>query len=1099
MATNPLKKLLKNSGPQYGQLNSGQEAVNTNIIRGGNYQVNTAPYSKTNAALQFAQALKGVPQTYDSLVDSRQRQAALKVAEMDEAEFKEAYQKIIGGDVDDTGSLFGYTKAHQQKIVERYHSEVVPLELKDLSREFKNKLNDYSSIVEFDNDVEITVDNYYKEVGERFNSSSFTQDAHNILSLGEAAKLKVELHDAYESQALEFIKGQSIDNVVSVLEDRKGNFEGDMSKPLQQLYKDAVASTGGDKAASNGILRQGAVNFITKKISEGTSQSLEEADELYEVMFESGIEVGGKKIFETSDALEQEITLGTNLRNAQLRHPTIAEANAVSHNAEYERRRRNAKSFAETQEIDAEWDQSIKGLTDDLTANLAAEKREAYLSSPRFSENEAVDSYIKSFNIKHPEKNPFDSKVLLSIIRGKDLGFTQIEQEILLPRSDDQMNVVPTTEYLELERQASTEYIRLRKEYLGEVYFNDYETDADRTTAALEARQRAYDESLEYIQTKARQLVEVAKPKKETDQKIGDLKAYNATPKQIEQYRTLREQNSPAAEEYFETVKTTRLGDDIKNLYTEKPDGSASIDIRDWWIASSDYVQIGENFNKLVTARVFKDDANRREQHQRVLEFINSRSKFGDESIYRALAHGEQQGYKDMLTLIQLRGISDEEFLTGVVNGSYKVSYPDIIPMGGASGSNMQSIESSNTFLDMIFVEGGLFSENIDKFPIALDGDINNTIEAIEAGADFAFDKIAEKIGVEPQTVLEAQKAYLQTLGYFPEDNTVDNDDDPTDEKKSNDGIESAVSPETVGGMGDLNDMSSKGAEFNIQENYPLIQLDGDKEVNTFRTTPKDFMKQYYINNMSEGDSKIDVARAFEKKFKDMTTRDPRLLQMQNKIVTLSFDMPRSRYMAGTRGNFNRAAVTGDHHITVAPNQDYEKMEQTILHELVHSLQFADMDNNSQKLNYVLGEMDDALKYTKPSEDFLGYLQSPIETEARLAEVTRYFFERTGNFIGQDSGKQYDKQEAFRALHSFMTDFNIDEKYKSTQSQLYEILNLKTPPIDEYFYKNERKSHKEDVRKELLEIPQENLKFLLGSIATLASKTPSQNSNQKLT
>jgi hypothetical protein len=398
----------------------------------------------------------------------------------------------------------------------------------------------------------------------------------------------------------------------------------------------------------------------------------------------------------------------------------------------------------------------------------------------------------------------------------------------------------------------------------------------------------------------------------------------------------------------------------------------------------------------------------------------------------------------------------------------------------------------------MILVEGGLFSQNIDKFPIALDGDINETIAAIEAGADFAFNKIAEKLGMEPKNVLEAQKAYFQTLGYFSEDNTVNDDDDPTDEKKSNDGIESAVNVQTVGGMGDLNDLDPSGAQFKIQENYPFVQLDVDKEINTFRTTPKDFMKQYYVNNVTNHpQGEAGVRRAFEKKFKDMTTRDPRLLELENKIVTMSFDMPLERYAQGTKGNFNQAKGTGDHHITISPNLDYKEMEQVILHELVHSLQF-NRKNRGDKLNYVTGDLDKALGYTPPSESFTGYLQSLVESEARFAEVARRYTEKTGKFIAEDLEGKYDTSTAFVALVDFMTDPNIPKQYKRTQGELYEVLNLKTTPMDDLFDDDERKPHKDALTKELMEIPRERLKLLLGSISTLASNNPIQNSNQQL-
>ena len=52
--------------------------------------------------------------------------------------------------------------------------------------------------------------------------------------------------------------------------------------------------------------------------------------------------------------------------------------------------------------------------------------------------------------------------------------------------------------------------------------------------------------------------------------------------------------------------------------------------------------------------------------------------------------------------------------------------------------------------------------------------------------------------------------------------------------------------------------------------------------------------------------------------------------------------------------------------------------------------------------------------------------------------------------------------------------------------------------MDDLFDDDERKPHKDALTKELMEIPRERLKLLLGSISTLASNNPIQNSNQQL-
>lgn len=1100
MAKNPLEELIKNRTPQYGELGSGQEAVSTNVARAGNSQVITGPYSKTNAALQFAEGLSKIPEVYNSAIESRQKDAAIKVAQMDEAEFKEAYQKIIAGDVADTASLFGYTKAHQQKIVERYHNEVVPLEIKDIARDFRNKLNDYPSIIDFDEDVESTVDAYYREVGQRFNASPFTAEAHGLLSIGKAAKLKIELHDAYEAQALEYIKGQSISNGVTALEDMKGNVDG-VELTLNAIHADAMASTGSN-ADANAITVASVNARIETLIAEGTSATLEEADELLEYAYNGGLEVANKDIFETADAREKEIKLRVQLAGALRLKPQQITAEAKAFHAEHLRAFATAETPKARADVLVKWNEAKDAIKDAEVWQMATKFQEEALSDPRFSVEEATKEAVEEFLDDTSDRNSISAAEIQSFLQQGD--FSIEDMNLLLPRSADDSGFAPTPSFNKLAPEALDMYKTTLDTELGRVFSStEYETDEERTAAALEAKQRVYDQTQDYVIKRARSLIAEEKPKNETDQKVADLTAYGASDKQIEQYRKLRRQDSPSAEQYFEQVKEVRLGKDLKKLYDVKPDGSVSININDWLFLSSDYVQIGENFNKLVQARVFKDDDNLREQHQRVLKFINSSSKVGDEAIYKALAKGEQQGYKDMLTLVQLRGISEFDFLTGVVIGDYTVATP-FSPLGAGGSIPTRSRESSNTLLGMLLIEGNLYAEDVDKFPIALDGDINNTIEAIEAGAAFAFKDVAEKLGVKPESVLEAQKTYLKTLGYFTEDETVDNDDDPTDddEKKSNVQLDSSVSADTVIGMGDLNDLSGEGAQFKIQENYSsLAKTSTDKDENIFQTTFKDFMRQYYENNVNHKGGKEGIGAAFDRKFEQMVNRDPRLLQLLNQNVTLSFDMSEEDQSSGKLGYYTGDFKTKTGHITISPSLNYKKMEQIIAHELIHSLQYNVKNRKGLKTNPYTNQIRRPLDYTAPKEDFLKYIQSEVESEARMAEVARYYAEKTGTMLGEGQPAPFDQYHikgAFKALVHFMTNDSIADHYRDTQEELYKILQLKTPKINDSMTPLQKRNQRNNLRKELRNIPDEQLEPILGSIATLASNNPIQNSNQQL-
>ena len=1102
MAKNALEELIKTRTPKYGELGSGQEAVATNVAKAGNFQVTTGPYEKTNAALKFAEGLSKLPEAYGSIVEGRQKDAAIKVAQMDEGEFKEAYQKIIAGDVADTASLFGYTKAHQQKIVERYHNEVVPLEIKEIARDFRNKLNDYPSIIDFDEDVEATVDDYYREVGQRFNASPFTEEAHGLLSIGKAAKLKVELHDAYEAQALDYIKGQSISNGVKAIDDMGGYYEGDaLVKSLKVIHSESIESTGGDLASAGEITTAVVNTKVEALVAEGTSESLAEAEELIEAAYESGIKIGGKELFETADALKNEINLRAKVAGALRLKPQQIMAEANAFHAERLRAVATAKTPKERADAIVQWDEAKDAIEDNEVWQRVTKLQEEALSDPLFSAKEATKEAVEEFIKDTSDRNAISNSEIKAFL---DQGeFSEADMLLLLPISADGTGIETSSSFNKLAGEALDQYKVTLDAELEKIFSStEYETDEERTAAALEAKQRVYDQTQDYVINRARSLIAQEKPKKETDQKVADLKAVGATPRQLEQYKKLSTQDPQSAEQYHEQVKDTHLSNEVKKLYSVKPDGSISINIRDWWLASSDYVQIGENFNKLVKARVFKDEDNQREEHQRVLEFINSRSKIGDESIYAALAKGEQQGYNDMLTLIKLRGISEEEFLTGVVSGGYTVSHP--APVHGVGNVPMKSKESSNTFLGMILIEDNIYSTDIDKFPIALDGDINKTIEAIEAGAAFTFKDIAEKIGKTPEEVLEAQKTYLQTLGYFPEDNTVDNDDDPTDddEKKSNVELDSAVSADTVTGMGDLNDLSGEGAQFKIEENYSsLAKTSTDNNVNTFQTTFKDFMRQYYENNVNHKGGKEGIGAAFDRKFEQMVNRDPALLQLLNQNVTLSFDMSEEDQSSRRLGYYTPDFKNKTGHITISPSLNYKKMEQIIAHELIHSLQYNVKNMKGLKTNPYNNQIRKPLDYTSPKEDFLKYLQSEVEAEARMAEVARYYAEKTGTMLGEGKSAPFDKYDvegAFKALVHFMTNDSIADHYRDTQEELYKILQLKTPKINDSMTPLQKRNQRNNLSKELSNIPDEQLEPILGSIATLASNNPIQNSNQQL-
>ena len=346
MKNNPLEELIKGNTPDYDNYSPSEEAISTNVVRGGNWQVNREPYKKTNRLLKFVEELNRAPKVYSQAVEVFQNQAAKKVAEMDDATFKKAYEDIVGAGADPaTQSFFGYTKAHQEAVVEKAYQDIIPLELKDIARGFEAKLNDFNDISDFDDAVDKTVGEYFDSLDSRFNSSPFARNAHNVLRLGKEAKMKIQLHESYEAQAKQYINNQSIDKTRSALVDIN-DFEGigdqeynkyniatrlEGKQPnnylgykLTEIYDANLLSNGGNKKEASESVREGTYQAIEYFMSLGTSEGVEQAEALFEAVFDEDVVVGNKEIFETSEAAGKEVEFRSRLRQLSIQQPQIA-------------------------------------------------------------------------------------------------------------------------------------------------------------------------------------------------------------------------------------------------------------------------------------------------------------------------------------------------------------------------------------------------------------------------------------------------------------------------------------------------------------------------------------------------------------------------------------------------------------------------------------------------------------------------------------------------------------------------------------------------------------------------------------------------------
>lgn len=179
MATQSLKSLL-GSRDEREQVSLGLSpiALTPTIRAGGNYRVAVAATPKTNAALQLSQALKKAPGFYSKAVEFNQERAAEAVATMSPEDFE---KEIQNGLDKDGRSLFGYTKAYNEALTQKYYSEEMPKKFQDISAELFKDPYAYKDTEAFEQAATAAVDAAYDEASELLSDNPFSARAHNIL------------------------------------------------------------------------------------------------------------------------------------------------------------------------------------------------------------------------------------------------------------------------------------------------------------------------------------------------------------------------------------------------------------------------------------------------------------------------------------------------------------------------------------------------------------------------------------------------------------------------------------------------------------------------------------------------------------------------------------------------------------------------------------------------------------------------------------------------------------------------------------------------------------------------------------------------------
>lgn len=159
-------------------LNLGAVPLNPAISSGGNYSVAVQATPKTNRAMQLAQSLRDGIDVAGKAVKLNQRRAAEDVLSLSDEEFN----KVLSNGLDkEAKSLFGYTKAYNEALSQKYHSEVMPGKLAKISSNLFSDPYAYKTIEEFDAAAETAVAGAYEEADKILGGNVFGERANQAL------------------------------------------------------------------------------------------------------------------------------------------------------------------------------------------------------------------------------------------------------------------------------------------------------------------------------------------------------------------------------------------------------------------------------------------------------------------------------------------------------------------------------------------------------------------------------------------------------------------------------------------------------------------------------------------------------------------------------------------------------------------------------------------------------------------------------------------------------------------------------------------------------------------------------------------------------
>jgi len=729
------------------ELNLNPVNLQPTINSGGNYRVAVQETPKTNSALQLAEALKSGVQLYGAAVEVSQKKAQEDVNTMTDEE----YDKFLTEGLDpDAKSLFGYTKAYNRALAQKYHAEEIPKKLQDISTEMFSNYYDYKDADTFEAALKQKMQGVYDEADELLNDNVFGNEANRVLKnatqndfiVKERAKFLQELPRRNAE-----LGAESINRSIEAIDDSilaQGMF-GDLVRKAYNTNKDSFMTP---QAANEALYTAIYTRIQTLAESNSTADNKLAEDMLAQIGDGKSIEgldrtVGGMDIFATGkrqlaltqleSGLEDKMdTAYEDAVKAIQPHVAKAEAQVISLLAN-DASEKEVKATVNDLITELDSPDGLARFPNDTERDLLKIELRKMLDNPKYFQNEHAKNYWQN------SQSVYESSLKTAIDNIPE-AFTEATSSMA---------------------NAPRKPVGIGQKFVTDAQFKL--TDLY-TEIAIEV-QSIEDNNEKYLTFKARE--------KEIIAEFNSWSAeYFNQPSVAKEQEALTSQQSLLEEaSLYDAEAAERNKDNKKALEAIIADGkdrnkkeaiNSDKDVRGFWFGTR-----FDNFVKASNTQLIAGDDLKRNFNDIHEDFEDTELRLGF-GLSNKLMSGLERVNKseELASQYQVAGISSDNLLSGTVPNKKQV-YADS-PIYGEMLESM----SYTTF----FEQSGMTFED---FPIVVDGMIEYTIMAVEGyfapSSQYELDgiyngpfkAIADKYGIPLDQLMKMQRSYLQNHNYI--------------------------------------------------------------------------------------------------------------------------------------------------------------------------------------------------------------------------------------------------------------------------------------------------------------------------------------------